>query len=228
MELNTLKQFFFKGEEEAVNSFCEALKPRCIQRSQMREVDGIPTLLLEYVVDGVTSFIDSYMNTYRLCPACGKLEPADGFKEVPIAVDQRIKRNPNDRYKVKKELVCASCIEAQTFVVPERGTSDWLYVDNDWTRKVVYADDHVEWFAHENTRPSATVFKDAYTITENGTLQLIEKAVYQDILLSKVVVDVYGNRVYILTEDVEAHPEMFGLCSECGSTALKSIMSEDG
>ena len=228
MELQTLKQFFFKGEEEAVNSFCEALKPRCIQRSQMREVNGVPTLLLEYVVDGVTSFIDSYMNTYRLCPVCGKLEPADGFKEVPICMDQRIKRNPNDRYKVKRELVCASCIEAQTFVVPERGTSDWLYVDNDWTRKVVYADDHVEWFAHENTRPSATVFKDAYTITENGTLKLVEKAVYQVILLSKVMVDVYGNYVYILTEDVETHLDLFGQCSECGSTVLKSVMSEDG
>ena len=40
--------------------------------------------------------------------------------------------------------------------------------------------------------------------------------------------DVYGNRVYILTEDVETHPEMFGQCCECGSTVLKSVMSEDG
>ena len=74
MELNTLKQFFFKGTQEDVEAFCGDLRPRCIRESVMRDIDGIPTLLLVYSVDGVTKYIDSYMNLYMECTHCHELE----------------------------------------------------------------------------------------------------------------------------------------------------------
>lgn len=215
MELNTLKQFFFKGTQEDVESFCSNLRPRLLRESVMREIDGIPTLLLVYAVDGVTKYIDSYMNLYMECTHCHQLELEQNLVHCQIASYQQKLREGSTRSRVQEEVLCTACYTSD-FIFPEYGTDKYLYMDNEHTFKYHDENDNTFPFDDRHNVVPANALCVLHFNEDGSTLGENDLTNYHDRYHPSHVQTVYKNRLDYQILKSECTAPLWAQCSECG------------
>ena len=217
MELQTLKELFFQGEAEAINAFCSELKPRCLRKTEIMDVNDIPTLLLIYTVNGETSYIDPYMNVYKRCDHCGKLHLANRVKTVTIEESQRW-LGIDLRHRVKTENICEDCLDAQNYLVPEIGSEFYVRVDDSRTVKVTYADGRVGWVHNMQAIPDWCVSIYSAATYNGNRLCKDSNNAYETTLCCPVLAKVSRHEsrtVYVLQSEMDEHPDWYAQCSEC-------------
>lgn len=211
MEKNQLKEVFFIGEEQEVDSFLEGLAARCLNKSNklMTYPDGHIGKLIEYKKgNSPTIYIGAYMDQYRECPKCGKLTPIDDLMEVQINHDQR-RREAGERYFRNTETMCKECVESGQYVVPEYGTNKYLYVDDSHTRKLRLSLDEVVYFHCVGTDYR---YHRALRVDENGQFVSTDEY-YRDEDVRYVWKD--GRQHGVFVGDINAHSENWLTCSTC-------------
>lgn len=141
MNLETLKNEFFIGDEEKVNELCASLKSDCIQSTDKTvTINGTAERLLYNSEDD--SYISQHMDIYKECPYCHKLEKVDDFVTVDLEFHQWF-RPEGKRDTATTITLCRRCLESETVVVPEYKWGKYLILNNRDTVPFIYpADDN--------------------------------------------------------------------------------------
>lgn len=176
MELNTLKEFFFVGEQNEIDEFCSEVSARCLRSGGEFDVyvDGETTKkhLLVYTKNGDTLYLDAHRQWYQECPVCHRIEPVEAMDKFLIYSSQRRNSGPRTRRR-ESEVMCFECARGQ--LVPldssydtEDGIQYFLFKDNPSTRCVIDEDNEgnliKRWFAggsveYENTAHNKLVVR---------------------------------------------------------------------
>ena len=248
MNLDIIRDVFLMGSNEEKERFIEKLKTRCIQVSDKTiSVDGTVEKLIFNTENN--TYFDRWMHLYRACPVCGKIKPISDFVTCTILPGQTY-RHEGERLKRKEEVICMDCLEEGNFVVPCKiinysrtaivnYMSYYLYknpdesIDDDHkTVEFGYRDEegnfvHGFTFSNELARHSRNRFLYRWNY-ETDSLDDFGYVFFQ--IENEVEVRIPGRSdyVYMLREEVEAHPEIWKKCSHCGKWHHHSLILENG
>ncbi len=116
MELSTIKEFFFVGEQNEIDEFCSELSARCLRSGGEFDVyvDGETTKkhLLVYAKNGDTLYLDAHRRWYQECPVCHRIEPCESLDYYDIWPSQRRNNGPRTRRR-ESEVMCSECASEQ-------------------------------------------------------------------------------------------------------------------
>lgn len=241
MNLQTLKDVFFIGDEQEVDELIATFKTRCIQPSPLTVDAG--NGVQERVVYNTEKdeYISQHMNHYKVCPHCGKLEKVEDIVTVEIEHRQR-RREEGRRNFQNTETLCKTCLESESFVVKQQGRETYLYVDDSNTCEfhhnygnhtyslTTYLQDG--WY--HNFVSADVLYK--YNEQEDNLVkigaELIEGSAIQDLrrhyYANELTTNIYTGRhsiMPILTADFEEHRDAFAECSHCHKMQLASTLT---
>lgn len=248
MNLDVLKDYVLMGTNESKDSFVSTLKTRCIQPTDKTvTVNGVEEKL--FFNSENKTYFDRWMTVYRTCPGCGEIKPVSDFVTCTILPMQTY-RHEGERLKRKEEVVCSDCIEEGNFIVPCKilnyadqvvGNygSYYLYrnpdetIDDDYkTVEFGYRDNEGN-FVHGFTTSNELAHHDRnhFLYRWNYETDSLEEFGYLFFQINNEIKVHIPNRnkpVYMLSEEVEAHPETWKKCSHCGEWFHHSLILENG
>ena len=241
MNLDVLKDLFLIGNEDDVNAFVATLKPRCIQTSSYTvEENGVAEKLI-FNSENDTYF-DRFMHLFKYCDHCGTVHPADDFVTVEICKLQRIREEGHRNFR-KTETVCRTRLESGEFVVPlhdfvddtdvisaESGLPVYLYKDNPDTRIIHLADGRTVYndVTYSNVINVRQLYTWDYVNDQRGDSIGTDHEFWE---VGDHITEVHNTnrRCYsnwLLTSEVDAHPETWIRCSDCGEYYHAGLLTD--